>query len=441
MKIAILGAGVTGLSLARFLVEGGIPKESLHLFEADRVVGGLCQSKVIDGFTYDVAGGHILYSKDVAAMDWMKACAGGEEAFVRRDRNTRIRWEDRWVHYPFENGLGDLSKQANFECISGYVNAWHERRMNGSAAPADFKNWVRWRFGDGIAQHFMDPYNEKIWKRDLSEITSDWVAGRVPDAPVEDVLRSSVGIRTDGYTHQAVFFYPKSGGFQAITDGIGSVLTDQVRLSTPVQEIARAGETWSVNDEEFDVVINTLPLNELPPLFKEIPDEIARAMRELSYNSLASILIALDRTEHPELSWIYLPHEEQGPANRVTYMSNYSPGNAPPGKTSYMAEITWPRDQAFPGAELERDVIDGLVKAGILDRGEVLFTDRSQVKYAYIVYDREFEPRRTAALDWLAGQGMSTVGRFGHYDYDNSDQCVIKARGLASELLPQLARG
>jgi protoporphyrinogen oxidase len=349
------------------------------------------------------------------------------------------------VQYPFENGLGDLTPEANFDCISGYVNSWHQRKMDASQAPADFKSWIRWRFGDGIAEHFMDPYNEKIWKRDLSQITSDWVAGRVPDAPVEDVLRAAVDIRTEGYTHQAVFFYPKAGGFQAITDGIGSTLMDQVRLSTPVQEIARAHARpkggWRVNDEDFDLVINTLPLNELPSLIANIPDEIGKAMGELSFNSLISLLIALDRPVHPDLSWIYLPHDSQGPANRVTYMSNYSPGNAPQGKTSYMAEITWPGGQPWPGKQIEEETLDGLVNAGILDRGEVLFTDRSQVKYAYIIYDHEFRARRSAALGWLKEQGLETIGRFGHYDYDNSDQCVIKARTLAGELIPRLLRG
>ena len=174
MKTAILGAGVSGLALARFLVEGGAPPEDLTLFEADSVVGGLCRSKTIEGFTYDVAGGHILFSKDAAAMQWMKDCAGGDTAFQRSARNTRIRFDDRWVRYPFENGLGDLPKQANFECISGYVKAWHQRQTDGSEAPADFKHWIRWRFGDGIAEHFMDPYNEKVWKRPLEEITSGW---------------------------------------------------------------------------------------------------------------------------------------------------------------------------------------------------------------------------------------------------------------------------
>ncbi|TAJ20637.1 MAG: FAD-dependent oxidoreductase, partial [Planctomycetota bacterium] len=219
MKTAILGAGITGLAVARTLLEGGVDPRDVHVLEAAPVAGGLCGSKTVDGFTYDVAGGHILYSKDKVAMEWMKEQAGGPAAFVERRRETRIRFGDRWVHYPFENGLGDLPQQANYECLKGYVEAWHARRANGAAAPADFAGWVRWRFGDGIARHFMDPYNEKIWKRPLSEITSDWVAGRVPDAPIDDVLKSSIGIRTEGYTHQSIFYYPLEGGFQAITDG------------------------------------------------------------------------------------------------------------------------------------------------------------------------------------------------------------------------------
>ena len=185
LKIAILGAGVSGLALARFLIERGFPANDLHLFESGPVVGGLCRSKTVDGFTYDVSGGHILFSKDADAMQWMKDRAGGDDAFVQRDRNTKIRFDDRWVHYPFENGLGDLPDGPKFDCLKGYVEAWHRRQVDQSAAPTDFKTWIQWRFGDGIARHFMDPYNEKIWKRPLEEITSAWVAGRVPDAPID----------------------------------------------------------------------------------------------------------------------------------------------------------------------------------------------------------------------------------------------------------------
>lgn len=441
MKIAILGAGVSGLALARFLVEGGFDRGSLVLFEAGAEIGGLCASKTLEGFTYDVTGGHILYSKDTAAMAWMKACAGGEAAFVEQERHTKIRFGDRWVHYPFENGLGDLPQQANFDCLKGYIDAWHRRQVERSPAPTQFGAWVRWRFGDGIAKHFMDPYNAKVWKREPDFLSSDWVAGRVPDAPVDDVLRAAIGIRTEGYTHQSVFYYPRKGGFQAITDGIGSTLLDRVRLKTPVRELRRKGEGWLVNGEEFDRVVSTLALTDLPKLVPEMPRDAAHAMATLEYNSITCLLVALARPEHPKLSWIYLPHAEQGPTNRVTYMSNYAPGMAPAGRTSLLCEVTHPGGTPYPGPELEREVLAGLETAGLIRRDEVLFTDRTSTRHAYVVFDSQYHARRNAALGWMDSVGLVPLGRFGRFEYDNSDQCVIKARALATKLAAGAKRG
>jgi len=434
LKLAILGAGVSGLALARQLVLRGHSLSDIHLFEAGPVAGGLCRSKTVEGFTYDISGGHILYSKDAEAMEWMKEESGGEDGHVRRDRNTKIRFDDRWVHYPFENGLGDLPDGPKFDCLKGYVEAWHRREMEKTTAPRDFASWVRWRFGDGIADHFMDPYNEKIWKRPLDQISSGWVAGRVPDAPIDDVLRSAIGIRTEGYTHQAIFFYPKQGGFQAITDGMAANLGSQVRLNTKVESVVRHGEGWRVNGEDFDMVVNTIAMNELPNLVEGIPDDVAEAMRGLSFNSIVTYLVALNREEHPDLSWVYLPQRKQGPVNRLTYMSNYSPGNAPEGKTSLMLEVTFPGGAPHPPESLVDEVIDGIITAGLVDRSEILFTDRSVCKYAYIVYDHELEERREISNSWCETAGILPLGRFGHYDYFNSDQCVIASREMAERL-------
>jgi protoporphyrinogen oxidase len=441
VKIAILGAGVSGLALARYLSEGGFPLEDIDLFEATAGTGGLCRSKTVEGFTYDVSGGHILFSKDAEAMNWMKANAGGEEAFVQRERHTKIRFADRFVHYPFENGLGDLPDGPKFECLRGYVQAWHERDKHGTAAPQDFASWIRWRFGEGIARHFMDPYNEKIWKRPLDQISSDWVAGRVPDAPVDDVLKAAIGVRTEGYKHQAIFYYPLEGGFQAITDGLTRSLAPRIRLSTPVRELRRVGDRWRVNDEPFDQVVNTLPLDLLPGIVVDMPDDAAAAMRGLSYNSIATFLVALDRPSHPDLSWIYLPHHEQGPVNRVTYMSNYSPRLAPEGRSSFLLEVTYPGGAPEPGPELADEAVAGIERAGLLARDEVLFTDRSTCRHAYIVYEHGLLQRRAAAIEWCQANGLEPLGRFGRYDYHNSDQCVIAARTLAADLLARARRG
>ena len=441
MKTAILGAGVSGLALARLLIERGMSPDDLVLYESQSKPGGLCHSKTVDGFTYDISGGHILFSKDKQVMQWMKDVSGGDDGHVIRDRNTKIRFEDRWVHYPFENGLGDLPDTEKFDCLKGYVDAWHQRQMTQSSAPKDFKNWIRWRFGDGIADHFMDPYNEKIWKRPLEEITSDWVAGRVPDAPVDDVLKAAIGIRTEGYTHQAIFYYPKTGGFQAITDGMASTLTSQIRLNHKVSRVEKKGDQWYVDDEAYDCVVNTIAMNELPGIIAGLPDDVADAMRGLAFNSIVTFLVALDRPEHPNLSWIYLPQTKQGPVNRATYMSNYSPGNAPAGKTSFLFEVTVPGGAPYPGPELEEEMLRGVEVAGLLKRNEVLFTDRSACKYAYIVYDHHLAERRQKALDWCEANELFPLGRFGHYDYHNSDQCVISARAMADRLAKRAKLG
>jgi protoporphyrinogen oxidase len=429
LKIAILGAGVTGLTLAQLLDQDGF---DVHVLEKSPIAGGLCRSSNIDGFTCDHAGGHILFSKDQKVLAWMKEQVG-DDNLVEKDRNTKIRWHDRWVPYPFENGVGHLTPEARFDCLKGYLESV-ERRKSGEACPEDFASWIQWKMGAGFAKHFMVPYNEKIWSGDLSRMSSGWVAGRVPDAPLDDILKAAVGIDTAGYKHQALFWFPLEGGFQALTDGILSKVQDKVRLSTPVQNLRRKGEGFSVNDEDFDFVINTIPLPELAKVFEDLPEDVAEDIQHLQPISLVNVLLGF-KADQPldDLSWIYLPFEDQGPANRVTYYSNYSPRNAPPGHASFMAEVTYRGtldvDEAWIG-----DLSQGLENAGILKRSDLVTTHSFHSPYAYIDQDLAFPDRIKRVRDWFDSSGLFTVGRFGRYEYHNSDQCISRAMEVREQV-------
>ena len=419
MKVAILGGGITGLTLARLLRDKSI---DYHLYEAAPRLGGLCRSEIVNGFTADCAGGHIIFSKHREVMDFILG-ALGEGGTHESERKSAIWYEGNYVQYPFENGLADLPKQDNFECLKGYVEADFARR-NGAVAPDNFKDWCRWRFGDGISEKFMHPYNEKIWKTDLEEMSTRWVAGRVPDAPVEDVLRSSIGIRTEGYKHQSIFHYPLEGGFERIIQAIAAQIDpERVSVGIPVSEIRRKGAGWEVNGTEYDKLINTIPLRELCKVLDGIPEPIRSAFDRLQYTGVVSVLVAVDAPPRTDRSWIYFPHPEAGPFNRITHLSNYSPRNAPEGKSSLMAEVTY-RGEIDTGEALQAEVVDSLVRDGLVTRKEVIFTRAWKNKYAYILYTHDLEENLERVRAWLADQGIDLLGRFGNYDYFNSDMCI-----------------
>ena len=75
MTTAILGAGLTGCTLARLLAERG---EEVVVLEAAGDYGGLCRSVTADGFTFDLGGSHIIFSRDEEVLAWMRDGARGE---------------------------------------------------------------------------------------------------------------------------------------------------------------------------------------------------------------------------------------------------------------------------------------------------------------------------------------------------------------------------
>ena len=49
---------------------------------------------------------------------------------VQNRRNTKIIYKDRFVKYPVENGLADLPKQDNFECLHYFIQNFIKKEKN-----------------------------------------------------------------------------------------------------------------------------------------------------------------------------------------------------------------------------------------------------------------------------------------------------------------------
>jgi protoporphyrinogen oxidase len=431
MKIAILGAGISGLVAGRLLLEKG---HDVVLFEKEKQAGGLCRTNCSGGFVHDVGGGHVLHSPKRELLDLLLEWTGPENV-LSHARTTKIVYAGKYIKYPFENGLVDLPPEDRFECLKDYIDAHYHRAYVRPPFPETFLSWCRYRFGNGITDKFMEPYNKKIWKIPLDELGSLWVGGRVPDAPLEDVLRATLGIATEGYKHQAVFQYPAVGGFQFFTDSICNPIRKHVRFSTPVEKIEELGGVLAVNGEAFDRIISTIPIQQIVFMLNNVPDEVRNLAIECRYLSVLTILIGCrGEPKHP-FSWVYLPSPEHGPANRVTYLSRYSPANSPEGTHSVLAEVTFLPGQEPDHSSCMAATIEGLNHAGIIDDSAVFYAATAILDFAYHVMDVGFEERREQLLQYLSNRSITSLGRFGALQYVNVDHAIENAIQCVSALI------
>jgi len=418
----ILGGGLSGLSVAHYL--GG----KCLVLEAENIPGGLCRSFNKEGFTYDI-GGHILFSKNRLLLDEITGWLG--ENVARKRRNNQIRYRDRFVKYPFENGLSALDREDVYECLISFLN-------RPDLIPKNLEEWCYTRFGRGIAEKYLIPYNRKIWKRDLKELSLLWV-DRIPDPSREDIVKSALGIETEGYVHQLNFFYPRQGGIQALIQSLLSQLPE-VQTGFRVKKTIKKANGWEVSDGERLIegkrIISTIPIFDLINSLENVPDEVRSALKRLQYNSVIVVMIGVDHEGLTGRTALYIPDTDIL-AHRVCYLKELSSRNAPEGRSHLIAEITVPPGD--PLLESEDSKLIERVAADLKDicgfsEDDIIASDVKRMEYAYVVYDLDYEKNTGIIYDYLDNLGIHYAGRFGSFKYINMDACVDMSRQLANSL-------
>lgn len=425
--IGILGGGLTGLTLGSLLPESIV-------IEKEDAPGGLCRSLNEDGYTFDFGGSHIVFSNRPERLQFMLSVLG--EDLVKNRRNTKIYYKGRFVKYPFENGLSDLPLEENFECLVEFLKLRLKRARGEVPEPANLKEWFEYKFGRAIARKYLLPYNEKIWRVGPEEMGTEWVS-RIPDPPLEDIIKSSLGIETEGYVHQLEFYYPLRGGIQVLTDTLADRCRS-IKSGFEVEHVSRTQDGFRVSgggeSHDFQTLISTIPLPALARVFDETPADMVTAARDLRFNSLVTVMLGIDDPKINDFSWVYFPRREDGIFYRASFPSNYSPETTPEGKSSVMAEITCFRDDDtwnLSDDELVDSVETSLHKNGIVDKESVEFSRVMRTEYAYVVYDLEYERNVSRLRKFMSGVGIELCGRFGRFEYLNMDACMDDARELA----------
>jgi protoporphyrinogen oxidase len=417
--VVVIGGGLCGISAALHL------RSPYLLLERESTLGGLARTEERDGFFFDRTG-HWLHLRDPATEALVRRVLGDELEPVQR--RARVFAGGALVPYPFQANVHGLPRPMAYDCLLGYVRSLLERGHHPE--PRNFEQYILHHFGEGIARHFMIPYNTKLWGVHPREITSAWCQRFVPVPTLEQMIGGAIGGGEAALGYNVSFRYPRRGGIGALSAALASGIDPtRVRLGAEVESIDPARGAVQVGGEwiEYRALISTMPLPELVGRLVDPPAEVAAAAAELRWTSVRYLNVATRARPPADYHWVYAP-DERLPFYRVGVFSAAMPSMAPPGCSSIYVELA-SRDRGVDPAAAVR----ALGEVGALGSAEELvFAEPREIKYAYVIFDERYESALARIHPYLERSRIYSRGRYGAWIYNAMEDSIMSGRETAA---------
>lgn len=427
-KIIIIGAGLSGLSAAFHL--GG----NYEIYEKESQPGGLCRSKELNGFIFDL-GGHLLHLKKKYTRDLIKKFLGKNLRCLFR--NSYVYSFGKFTRYPFQMNTFGLPDSIKRECVIEFIKA-RLQNSNTKILRTNFNQWIYHNFGSGIAKYFMIPYNEKFWIVHLKNLTCDWIDGFIPIPTISDVVSGALRNYPKLIGYNARFLYPSSGGIACLVKAFTRYVK-KIHLNMELMRIYPKKKVIEFSDGrgcEYDKLILSVPLIELKDMIQEdMPKCIKEAFKGLKFNSIFNLNLGIKGKELSNKHWIYFP-ERDFVFFRVGFYSNFSDFMAKKDCYSIYAEVSYSNSTPVDKRIIVERIIEDLLRIGLItSRDNLIVKDIVDIKYGYIIYDRCYAEALRRITDYLKRNNIFMIGRYGRWKYMTMEDAILDGESIAKQLI------
>ena len=422
--LVIIGAGPAGLATA--IGFGG----ACTVVERRREVGGLSASIEIDGAVFDV-GGHSFWTPHPE----VRRLVYESVAMVEQRRHACCWHRGAWIDYPFQRHYEKLpDEREREECRQGLAAA------DSGTGAAHFGEYLVRKFGAGVAGHFLLPYNRKLWARDLSRLATDWTAERVAAPSRESEPLLGVVEQRSPLQEDTRVAYPAAGGFGEIFRALARRVPG-VRFGAAAERIDLGERKLVLSDGTvlpWERLVSTIALPELLARIPDVPSRLHECASGLEYVSLQVVFVVVDGPVDRDMQRAYVA-DPAIVAHKITLNHNSSPALRPRPRHAIIAEVSYSQDKPLPAGDLGRLVVRDLLELGLVRREQdALRTSPIDIKYGYPVPTHDRIARVREIQSWLEARGVTTLGRFGAWEYVNSDKCMHYGLALGRSLAEQM---
>ena len=400
-KVVILGAGMTGLTAAHYLQKNGIKP---FLLEKKQVHGGLCRTEKKGGFLFDYSG-HLLHFKKRNSQ-WKKFITNELKIPLRaHSRKASIYVKNNMIPYPFQYHLAYLPASEKRKCVDDFIKAARLLKQQKGEMPdsPSFYDWARKSFGERMYRLFFHPYNSKLWKFDLKDMTTLWMGRFVPPPDAEKILKgASIKDPSQDAGYNVNFHYPSSGGIGTVIDALAVnkniIFNVEInKISVKEKKIYFDGGTMP-----YDHLVSTIPLPVLAKYLRGLP-EVRKLSKQLRWISVKNTNLAVNKDCSKLGHWIYFPHRKL-PFYRLGFLSNFS--DSPEGYSNIYIETSYRKGKNPPASK-------SIFKFLKIPESKVTERLELDIPFAYVIYDRNREKVLPAVFEMLNNKNILSTGRYG----------------------------
>ncbi len=441
-RIAVIGAGPAGLTAAYQLAKAdGV---EVDVFEASDSVGGMAKTISLWGQLVDL-GPHRFFSSDPRVNRlWLELV---KEDYRMVDRLTRIYYRGKFFDYPLKpfNAFLGLGVVESIHCaISFAIGKVRPNKETGT-----FEGWVKSRFGARLFSIFFKSYSEKLWGISCKELDSEFATQRIKKLSLFEAVKAALfpAGRSKHKTLADEFAYPLKGAglvYERQAEGLRNH-GGRLMLNTPVSKVL-PGEGDSnpkvhlANGEllEYDHVISTMPITLLVEQMNA-PEEIIKNAKNLRFRNTILVYLLLEGNNPFPDQWIYV-HSPTLKTGRITNFSNWVPSiNNESENTILCLEYWCYKDEASWHAEdheLIATATDEVYQTTLVPNGAIKDGRVIRIPNCYPVYSVGYKENLKPIEDFLSRhKGLSVIGRYGSFKYNNQDHSILMGLLAAENLL------
>lgn len=429
-KIAILWAGPAGMSAAYEFYKNGNGDFEIHVFEASQQVWWLAWSFQYNGQIVDF-GPHRFFSKLEMPNALRDEVLGEDTVTVKR--LTRMYYDWRFYNYPVDlaNVVKTMPLWKLFKIWLSYIYA----KLFPIKDDSNYENRVINMFGRELYLTFFKYYNEKLRWVPSNELGSDRVKQRIRWVSVSAIIKkwrkSLTGAKNDMGIKSRVdeFKYPKYGNgyfYDSIKKILDLSWIVTFHFNTKVHTISKVDNFRLVNEEKFDEVISSIPIDMFFRALDSTPSQIMNAISQLRFRGIMLIYATLDTKDIFPDNWIYLHSTISG---RMTNFNNRSPYQIQDKERTFVVMEYWddPTGELRSKSDNELCALARQEIHTITNVDETKITDFKIIRLPHgypILIDGYTEFLDEVQKYAKTLDNLQLIGRSGSFKYNNQDHSL-----------------